>query len=123
MKRVVMALGIALLAFSSCRKDEGGTDIKMIVASEERIGPNWDGGERSFMMVKEGSSTQWRHFDDGIEGFAYELGYEYVLWVTAYPVKDPPQDASSIRYVLKEMVSKIEKDSEGLPEQTYPWRK
>ncbi len=48
----------------------------------------------------------WNYFYNGIEGFAYELGYVYSLAVEKIPVDDPPADGSSIRYTLKKIISK-----------------
>jgi hypothetical protein len=56
--------------------------------------------------VKEGSSAQWRGFSEAIEGFNYEVGFEYVIEVKVYDIKNPPADASSKRYVLKRIISK-----------------
>ncbi|MCE5227411.1 MAG: DUF4377 domain-containing protein [Porphyromonadaceae bacterium] len=48
-------------------------------------------------------------------GFEYTEGYEYVLKVLVDPIENPPQDSSSARYTLLEIISKEKKDSENLP--------
>ncbi|MGD9148145.1 MAG: META domain-containing protein, partial [Anaerolineae bacterium] len=57
------------------------------------------------MLVKEGPNDDWTLFYDQIEGFDYEPGYEYELRITEEQVENPPADASSIRWVLVEVVS------------------
>ena len=46
----------------------------------------------------------------------YEEGYEYVVKVRRLTLADPPQDAGAYVYELKKIVSKTQKDSEGVPE-------
>ena len=56
----------------------------------------------------EGPTAQgpWTFFYGEIEGFHYEPGFVYELRVLVVPVPNPPQDASSLRYVLVRLVSK-----------------
>jgi heat shock protein HslJ len=64
-------------------------------------------GPQSCMLVKESPEDDWTYFYDQIEGFEYEEGYSYELLVTEIPVPNPAADASSIRYVLKNIISKV----------------
>ncbi|REC64680.1 hypothetical protein DRF59_19890 [Chryseobacterium flavum] len=61
------------------------------------------------MQVKENASDSWTNFYSTIEGFTYEPGYEYVLKVKTEKIENPPADASSIKYILTEQVSKTKK--------------
>ena len=65
-------------------------------------------------------SPDWRlwYSHDPIRGFdeIYEEGYEYVVKVRRLTLADPPQDAGAYVYELKKVVSKTQKDSEGVPE-------
>ena len=63
-------------------------------------------GPQSCMLVKENPDDDWTFFYDQIEGFDYEEGYTYELLVNEVPVANPAADASSIRYELKNMISK-----------------
>ena len=56
-------------------------------------------------------SPDWRGFDE-----IYEEGYEYVVKVRRLTLAGPPQDAGAYVYELKKVVSKTQKDSEGVPE-------
>ena len=64
-------------------------------------------GPQSCMLVKENKEDEWTYFYDQIEGFKYEEGYTYELLVNEIPVPNPAADASSIRYELKNIISKI----------------
>ena len=49
-------------------------------------------------------------FYDRIEGFEYEAGYDYRLWIGKYDPwggKEPPQDAGRYAYRLLEQLEKI----------------
>lgn len=63
-------------------------------------------GPQSCMLVKENPDDEWTFFYDQIEGFDYEEGYTYELLVNEVPVANPAADASSIRYELKNIISK-----------------
>ena len=51
-------------------------------------------------------TDNWTNFYNTIEGFSYELGNTYLLQVEKETIKNPPQDASSVKYVLKEVIEK-----------------
>jgi heat shock protein HslJ len=59
------------------------------------------------MLVKENPDEEWTFFYDKISGFEYEAGYTYEIIVNEIVVDNPPADASSIRYELREIVSKV----------------
>ncbi len=64
-------------------------------------------GPQTCMLVKESPDDEWTYFYDQIEGFDYEPGYTYEILVIETKVDKPAADASSIRYRLKEIVSKV----------------
>ncbi len=68
------------------------------------------------LLIKEEGDSSWTYFYDGIEGFSYEAGYEYVLQVREEAVENPPADGSSIRTILIKQISKTQKTSEKMPE-------
>ena len=53
-----------------------------------------------------------------IVGFdeSYEEGYEYVIVVNQYRLDKPPADASIYVYRLEKIISKIQKESEDIPD-------
>ena len=67
-------------------------------------------GPQSCMLIKESPEDDWTYFYDQIEGFKYEPGYTYELIVTEIKVENPAADASSMKYKLKELVSKVATD-------------
>ena len=78
------------------------------------------------LQVKKEQATTWSNFYSAIEGFEYEPGYTYVLRVKEKKIKNPPADGSSIRYVLKKVVSKTptptsQVTSEVLLDTTTSW--
>jgi len=93
-----------LLIIMSCTSNTEVQSKMLIVADhlENCVGV----GPQSCMLVKENSEDEWTFFYDQIEGFDYEEGYTYELLVNEIPVPNPAADASSIRYELKNMISK-----------------
>ena len=63
-------------------------------------------GPMECMQVRETPDGDWTMFYDRIQGFDYEEGYEYELRVHTEEVANPPADASSLRWILDEVVSK-----------------
>ena len=58
------------------------------------------------LQVRSSPGEPWSLWYAGIEGFAYQPGYQYVLEVDEYRVAQPPADGSSIRWVLKRVVER-----------------
>lgn len=61
-------------------------------------------------LTQEGEAigTQtWRKFYENIENFDYQPGYIYDLKLTIIHLEEELQDASSVRFVLKEVLSKV----------------
>ena len=63
-------------------------------------------GPRECLQVRSSESEEWRNLFASIEGFSYEPGNSYELRVEITPIANPPADASSLKYKLKEVVSK-----------------
>ena len=82
------------------------TKVTMMVAPElaDCVGE----GPQKCMKIKYSQADDWQFFYSNIEGFDYEEGYRYTLLVEQLEVKDPPQGGSSIKYVLVEVVEKVE---------------
>ncbi len=114
MKRVfALTLCLLLFSFFSCDKD-GGEIVSMIIASEKGIMHDGESGlDIPTLVGKVGKSDKWEVVGS-IEGFDFEEGYECRLLVAVIPVKNPPAGGSGLRYKMLRLLSKTEKDSEGL---------
>ena len=93
-----------LLIIMACTSNTEVQSKMLIVADhlENCVGV----GPQSCMLVKEKPEDEWTYFYDQIEGFKYEKGFTYELLVNEIPVPNPADDASSLRYKLKNIVSK-----------------
>ncbi|MDY3549005.1 DUF4377 domain-containing protein, partial [Riemerella anatipestifer] len=61
------------------------------------------------LKIKETNFTEWIVIT-GIEGFAYEEGFEYELKLQKTYLSNPPQDSpSNVTYKLLEILSKKQK--------------
>lgn len=132
MKKIGLVLIAAIAMLSSCNTKSPAKEEKveekpavevvqkdnivlMTVASEKRTAMGV--GPMEVLLVKEGDAKDWSFFYDGIEGFNFEPGFEYVLEVKTENVAEPvPADASSIKYTLVKEVSKTQKTSENMLE-------
>lgn len=122
MKTINLLLIGTIILFASCSTTKDS--VRLTVASEKRTAMGV--APMEVFLVKEGQAPTWSFFYSNIEGFSYEPGYEYVLQVKKEDKELPiPADASSIKYVLVEEVSKIKKTSENMPnnviEAKYSW--
>jgi heat shock protein HslJ len=70
-------------------------------------------GPMKCMLVRETPDAEWTMFYDKIQGFEYEPGFDYELRIRTEDVPNPPADASSIRYILVELVSKTPMSNEA----------
>lgn len=58
------------------------------------------------MLIRESLQDDWHFFYDKIQGFDYQEGYSYQLKITIEEIKNPPSDASHLKYTLIEVLSK-----------------
>ncbi|RYZ57099.1 MAG: DUF4377 domain-containing protein [Chitinophagaceae bacterium] len=106
MQRLLVLLFLSAVLLS-CKKD--GEDFKLklfYVAPQKGSYVTWFGTTTESIMVKEKATDTYVVLGQDIEGFAYEEGFSYRVEVIEYTLKDPPQDASDKRYVLKRIISK-----------------
>lgn len=100
MKRLYFFIPILSLFLSSCEKNQ-----TLFVADHyvdcEGVVP------QKCLLVKENETDDWIHFKDTIDGFSYEEGYTYQLKVRITKVKHPQADASSLKYTLVKVISKV----------------
>ena len=64
------------------------------------------------MLVKSNLKDDWEYFYDEISGFNYKPGYQYKLQVKKSAVKNPQQDASSLKYQLIKVITADRLNSE-----------
>jgi glyoxylase-like metal-dependent hydrolase (beta-lactamase superfamily II) len=63
------------------------------------------------MLVREDADSDWEFFYDQISGFKFEKGYEYKLKIKTTKIKNPPADASSLKYTLIKVLEKNNVDN------------
>lgn len=64
------------------------------------------------MLIREDPESNWEFFYDKIEGFDYQLGYDYKIKVVITEIQNPPADTSSLKYTLVEVLEKIQADKD-----------
>ena len=114
MKRVLlMAITLLLAAtgLAGCSPLGGGSAGKTVYVGPYQV-PCVGVAPQTCMLVKEEPKDDWTMLYDQIQGFEHEPGYEYELLVQEEKVENPPADASSIRWILLEVVSQ-ERSLEG----------
>lgn len=57
-------------------------------------------------QYKTSPDEDWKLLYQPIEGFSYQEGYLYTLRVKTIRITNPPADGSSVRYILKKVISK-----------------
>ncbi len=96
------------LLMASCQPSKSGEqDIHTYLVNSSRV-PCTGVAPMQCLQVRKGEDPDWQLFYSDIEGFEYEPGYLYRLRVREEK-RDPesvPADASSIRFVLVEVVEK-----------------
>jgi heat shock protein HslJ len=107
----ITLVALAAITASACGPFLGGPAEKTIYVGPYQVDCVGVAPQRC-LLVKEDPKDDWTFFYDQIEGFEYEPGYEYELRIMEEKVKDPPADASSIRWILLEVLGK-ERSLEG----------
>ncbi len=103
---VILFFG-CILALSSCSDEDNSEIVTMKVNHFKQSGEGLFLSQ--FLLVQEGDGVDgatWNRFYDNIQGFNYELGYEYLLKVAKENIETPPADGISIRYTLIKVLSK-----------------
>lgn len=118
MRKYIILLFISAFALGACDKNDDYTVREWTVASQLGISHGFH-TLQPVLLVKANDETSWRAVYEGIEGFDYEPGYEYKLRIKAKQLPEPPQDASSVRYSLLELISKTPARS-SIPDSYYP---
>jgi hypothetical protein len=109
MQRWKRALGLMVLAavgLFGCQEEGTTYTVVPFKTACERGGP-----ELCLLGLQDGKEVGTFFGANEIAGFTFHWGTVQTVRVSQYEVKDPPQDASSIRYVLEEVIK-----SEPVPE-------
>lgn len=113
MKKIILACLLVIpMVLASC-SDTKTEKITIASAQADCTGV----GPMKCLLVKTSTDTDWTFMYEGIEGFNYEPGYEYVLEVQKVEREGPPAaDRATIYYKLVKEISKEQKKSEGIDE-------
>lgn len=115
MKRLfALMLCLLLSSFFSCDKNDGEVVLMTVASKKGIVSDPVSTLPREVFLVKEKGEVEWSYFYDEIEGFKFEEGYECRLLVAVISISHPMMDASSAHYKMVQLLSKTEKDSEGL---------
>ncbi|MDR1340025.1 MAG: substrate-binding domain-containing protein [Prevotellaceae bacterium] len=133
---LLMAVCLVILSTTGCGKDgnkDWTEEVLLTVSSEvvEYYPPNEENDGFYGIKVREDNETRWTtlSMNGGIEGFDYEIGYEYRLKVLKIHLANPPADGSDFVYSLIKILSRTFVDSgegetpvriEGLTFDNYP---
>lgn len=58
------------------------------------------------LQIRFDEESNWQNFYGSIDGFNYEEGYVYEILTDKISIDNPPADGSSVKYILKEVISK-----------------
>jgi heat shock protein HslJ len=98
-----MLLLLLLASFAQAMDDESIVWVNSFTVQCEGVAP------MTCLQVQESDSPEpgkWGNFYSRIEGFTFEAGYLYRLRISKEMLEDVPADASSIRYVLVDVLEK-----------------
>lgn len=105
MKAMILAIFLWIAACGSVENVLKTEEIVLSVAPRKVNGVGAH-GKQECLQVKKPGEKEWTWVCDGILGFDHNKGYTYRLKVKKEELKDPPADASTIRYSLIEIISK-----------------
>ncbi|MDR1722590.1 MAG: DUF4377 domain-containing protein [Tannerella sp.] len=113
MTRFYMILFVTLFLIAGCEKD-GNRDrtetVFLTVSHEYAKYILWgESSLREGINIKEDNASYWQTLPiNGIEGFNYEVGFEYRLKVLKTHLTNPPADGLDVSYKLLQIISKTE---------------
>lgn len=61
--------------------------------------------EQQCLLVRDTPDAEWTYWYDGIAGFDHNTGTSYLLHILEEDIKNPPQDASSVKWTLIEVLA------------------
>jgi len=106
-------LTLAAVVLAACGPFSFGTGEKTVYVGPYQVDCVGVAPQKC-LLAKEDPDADWSMYYDQIQGFDFEPGFEYELRIVEEKVENPPADASSIRWVVQEVVSKT-RSLEGTP--------
>jgi len=104
---MILIAGTLLFSVAGCRDIFGpGEGILTIDVAASRV-PCQGAFPQECFQVRQQPNTTWTLFYDSIEGFDYEVGFEYTIRVGRRAVPNPPADGSSFAYRLLSLLRKV----------------
>ena len=104
---MILVAGTLLFSVAGCRDIFGpGEDILTLDVAASRV-PCQGMVPQECLQVREHPDTTWTFFYDPIEGFDYEVGFEYTIRVARRAVPNPPADGSSFAYRFLSLLRKV----------------
>jgi len=102
---LVFISGIALFRFFSNSSSDAQSKIVFIgPVTVECVGLV----PQRCIQIKESPEANWENFYGSIEGFTHETGYEYTLSVIEETIENPPEDASSKKLTINNILEQKE---------------
>ncbi|MFV0589958.1 MAG: META domain-containing protein [Draconibacterium sp.] len=103
--KLIFIIGI-MLFFAACTPKEKAEIFWVNSFRVDCVGV----GPMKCMLVQKGAEMtgEWQNFYSKIEGFEYEPGFIYKLKVKEEQLENVPADASSVKYILVEIMEKKE---------------
>ena len=108
--KIFSVVFLSVILFS-CKTSEDITNSKkitIIIEPEYSTMTQWYSPEpvKCLAFKEEGNNEVYKIMPNSIEGFEYKPGYTWKLKVKKETLKNPPADASNIRYKLVNVISK-----------------
>ncbi|MGL1889022.1 MAG: DUF4377 domain-containing protein [Reichenbachiella sp.] len=100
-----LTVAIAVLFFSCEEENTQDANIRINHYKQVAVGL----GPTLVLLTQEDQmigTEEWQYHYSGITGFDYEWGFTYDLLISKKTIIDPPQDGSSIEFILEEVISK-----------------
>lgn len=110
-KKILFLFFCSALLIGCDKKENLISEVELMVSSELLIATDpVSTEEMPYLQVKEvgSESDNWLNIY-GIEGFEYEVGYEYLLKVYKTKPDDRLQDIPNVKYTLIKIISKTKK--------------
>lgn len=103
-------LSMLCMLLLACKKDDASSDEFILHVRNYKVSCSGYEGQNDCYLVQRGpliGTEDWEYFYEQIAGFSYEEGFKYALLIKYEDIKNPPQDAPNVSYVLIKQLSKI----------------
>lgn len=113
MKQTYILLLLFSLGIFACSKDNNQLESEIIILVDSKFvaTPSNIYPDKSLNVKFEGDNSWTILYNNSIEGFEYEEGFEYKLLVQQKYIPNPPQDGSKYSYKLIKILDKIQSNT------------